>query len=439
MIPVEKSPIVRGWFEGRRVLILGLGKSGGAAAGLLARLGARVSVTEKRPKADCLPLIRGLPGGTPVEYGTHHFLNRSWDLLIVSPGVPSSVWLSVRKRGIPVWGELELGYRILSLAGRWPVWSSAITGTNGKTTTTALLGAILRATGRQTVVAGNIGVPLCAVVNEVVPSTALVLEVSSYQLETAEAFRPSVASVLNVTPDHIERHHTMGAYAAAKFRVFQAQRFGDSAVLNARDPWCRRLAPLVPGKIRWFDDRTMGPWKAPRFLPGQHNVSNALAAVACAQSLGVTRGPIAQALATFRGVAHRLELVHTWRGVRFINDSKATNVDSTRVALNAFPKPLLVILGGQDKGAPYAPLGPLLKNKAKTVFLIGEASDKIERDLSGQVPLVRCGTLARAVAQASRTAKSGDVILLSPACASFDQFENFEHRGRVFKKLARAI
>lgn len=435
MIPVEKNPTVRGWFEGRRVLVVGLGKSGVAAAGLLSRLGARVAVTEKRSKADCREWLSQLPLKTEVENGTHHFLYRAWDLVITSPGVPSALLAMARGRGIPVWGELELGYRILVLAERWPAWSAAITGTNGKTTTTALLGAIFKASGRPTVVAGNIGVPLCAVVNSVTPSTALVLEVSSYQLETAEAFRPSVGAVLNVTPDHLARHGTLAAYAAAKFRLFQSQGVGDSAVLNHRDPWCRRLSPLVPGKIRWFGDRITHRWEAPKNLPGRHNIANALAAVACARALGVPQSAIAKTLATFRGVEHRLELVRAWRGVRFINDSKATNVDSTRVALESFSNPLIVILGGQDKGAPYRPLVPLLRKKAKAVLLIGEAAGKIERDLAGQVPLVRCETLATAVDHAARTARPGDVVLLSPACASFDQFKNYEHRGRVFKAL----
>lgn len=439
MIPVENNSTVRGWFEGRRVLVVGLGKSGVAAAGLLSRLGARVAVTEKRSKADCREWLSQLPSTTEVENGAHHFLSRSWDLVIASPGVPSALLDSARARGIPLWGELELGYRVLALADRWPRLSAAITGTNGKTTTTALLGAIFKASGRSTVVAGNIGVPLCAVVNAVTPATALVLEVSSYQLETAEAFRPSVGAVLNVTPDHLARHKTLAAYAAAKFRLFQSQGTGDTAVLNAGDPWCRRLAPSVPGKLRWFGDRIPRGWDAPKNLPGRHNVANALAAVACARALGVPAPAIAKALATFRGVEHRLERVRTWRGVRFINDSKATNVDSTRVALESFSKPLTVILGGQDKGAPYRPLVPLLRKKAKAVLLIGEAAEKIERDMAGQVPLVRCETLARAVAQAAGTARPGDVVLLSPACASFDQFNNFEHRGRIFKELVRRL
>ncbi|MBK8575487.1 MAG: UDP-N-acetylmuramoyl-L-alanine--D-glutamate ligase [Elusimicrobia bacterium] len=456
MIPVEKDPVVRGWFEGRHVLVLGLGKSGVAAARLLAGLGARVAVTEKRSKDETRGWVRELPAGIPIENGTHKFLALSWDLLIVSPGVPTSLWAPVRARGVPVWGELELGYRILSLAGRWPAWSAAITGTNGKTTTTALLGAIFKASGRPTVIAGNIGVPLCAVVNTVTRNTALALEVSSYQLETAEAFRPAVGAVLNVTPDHLARHGTMDAYAKAKFRLFQSQGINDVAVLNAEDPWCRRLAPFVPGKIHWFGDRIPGPglvwegerirgktfsgqWRPPAHLPGRHNIDNALAAVASARALGVSAAAIARGLADFHGVEHRLERVRTWRGVRYINDSKATNVDSTRVALEAFSGPLTIILGGQDKGAPYTPLIPLLRKKAREILLIGEAADKIEKDVQGRVPLVRCETLARAVDRAAQTSRPGDVVLLSPACASFDQFENFEHRGRCFKELVGAL
>jgi UDP-N-acetylmuramoylalanine--D-glutamate ligase len=487
MVPLEKDPHVRAWFERRRVLVVGLGKSGVAAARLLAGAGARVSVTEKRSKEETRGWVRQLPPGTEVENGTHEFLSKHWDLLIVSPGVPSSLWAPARARGVPVWGELELGYRVLSLAGRWPARSAAITGTNGKTTTTALLGAIFSASGRPTVVAGNIGLPLCAVVNKVTAEVALVLEVSSYQLETAETFRPAVGAVLNVTPDHLARHGTMDAYAASKFRLFQSQGTEDVAVLNAGDPWCRRLASSVPGKIYWVGERRPGPgflweggwirdnglsgrWRPPPHLPGRHNIDNALAAVACARALGVSGAAIARGLADFRGVEHRLELVRTWNGVRFINDSKATNVDSTRVALDSFSGPLTVILGGQDKGAPYTPLVRPLLDKAREVLLIGEAADKIERDLlagavsggpprRGRAPrasrapdlteekgkphnnftLVHCGTLRRALTHAARTASHGEVVLFSPACASFDQFKDFEHRGRCFKKWVEEL
>jgi UDP-N-acetylmuramoylalanine--D-glutamate ligase len=433
MIPIEHVPFVRTWFDQRRVLVVGLGKSGVAAASLLARLGARVAVTEKKERAHCLAWIQGIPASVELETGSHRFLQRSWDLVVVSPGVPTETVRLFQEKGVPVWGELELGYRVLTLAERWPAWTAAVTGTNGKTTTTSLMGAIFRAAGRRTVVAGNIGVPLCAVVNEVRPDGALVLEVSSYQLETAEAFRPAGGIVLNVTPDHLARHKTMAAYAQTKFRLFQSFLPGDAAVLNARDPWCRRLASTVTGTVHWFGDRPPRSWETPRHLPGPHNVANALAASVCARALGVPATAIARALATFRGVEHRLEPVRTWRGVRFVNDSKATNVDSTRVALDSLPGPLYVILGGEDKGAPYGPLIPLLKKKAKEILLIGEAAPKIANELANAAPLVACGTLAKAVQHAASSARPGDTVLLSPACASFDQFDNFEHRGRSFK------
>lgn len=434
MVPVEKIASVRSWFEQRRALVVGLGKSGAASARVLARLGARVSVTEKKQRAACRSWIRLLPSTVPVETGGHRLFRRPWDLVVVSPGVPASAATFFREKGVPVWGELELAYRLLVLADRWPAWSAAITGTNGKTTTTSLMGAIFRAAGRRTVVAGNIGLPLCDVLNDVRPDGALALEVSSYQLETTEAFRPAGGVVLNVTPDHLARHGTMAAYARTKFRLFQSQRPGDAAILNSIDPWCRRLANTVAANVFWFGDRMISPWKPPRHLPGRHNIANAMAAAVCARALGVPDAAIARALDTFRGVEHRLEPVRTWRGVRFINDSKATNVDSTRVALDSLPGRLFVILGGEDKGAPYAPLIALLKKKAKAILLIGEAAPKIAEELAGAAPQVVCGTLAKAVQHAAAAARPGDTVLLSPACASFDQFDNFEHRGRCFKK-----
>ncbi|MBK8871695.1 MAG: UDP-N-acetylmuramoyl-L-alanine--D-glutamate ligase [Elusimicrobia bacterium] len=434
MKPIEQLPFVRAWFDQRRVLVVGLGKSGVAAASLLARLGARVAVTEKKDRSNCLSWVRQLPASVQLETGAHRLLQRDWDLAVVSPGVPAEVGNSFREKGVPVWGELELAYRVLVLADRWPAWSAAITGTNGKTTTTSLMGAIFRAAGRNTVVAGNIGVPLCAVINDVRSDGAVALEVSSYQLETAEAFRPAGGVVLNVTPDHLARHGTMAAYARTKFRLFQSQQPADAAILNSQDPWCRTLAPTVHGRVHWFNDRISRPWKTPRYLPGRHNVANAMAAAVCARALGVPDTAIARALAAFRGVEHRLEPVRTWRGVRFINDSKATNVDSTRVALDSLPGPLFIILGGEDKGAPYGPLIPLLKKKAKEILLIGEATPKIAKELAGAAPQVVCGTLAKAVQHAASSAQPGDTLLLSPACASFDQFDNFEHRGRCFKK-----
>lgn len=440
------------WWTGRRVLVVGLGKSGLAAASLLHSLGARISVTEKSPSAAALAARRRLPAGVDCEIGGKRFLRRPWDLVVPSPGVPAAALRAMVSPGTPVWGELEVGYRILRAAGRWPRRSAAITGTNGKTTTTALLGAMGRAAGLRTVVAGNIGTPLCDVVSDVDENTFLVLEVSSYQLETAWAFRPTVGAVLNVTPDHLGRHGTLAAYASAKFRLFQSQFSTDTAVLNTRDPWCRRLAPTLRSSVLWFGPRASGMawspeglrglggrWAAPAHLPGAHNGENAAAAVACARALGLSPAAIGHALRSFPGVEHRLEAVRTWRGIRFINDSKATNVDSTLVALRATGGPLFLILGGEDKGAPYAPLRPEIRRKVKEIFLIGEAAPVIRDQLKGAAPLVEVHTLEAAVQRAASVARSGDTVLLSPACASFDQFQNFEHRGREFKKRVAAL
>ncbi|MBI4396073.1 MAG: UDP-N-acetylmuramoyl-L-alanine--D-glutamate ligase [Elusimicrobia bacterium] len=457
MTSLVSHPALAYWFRGKSACVIGLGKSGAAAASFLHRCGARVSVTEKRPRRDVVSWIRRLPKGVTCETGGHRLLARPWDLVVASPGVPAQVWRDLR--GTVVWGELELGYRVLSLAGRWPRRVAAVTGTNGKTTTTALLGEIFNVLGEKTVVAGNIGTPLCEVLDVLSPEHVLILEVSSYQLETAQAFRPSVGTVLNVTPDHLGRHQTMENYARTKFRLFQNQSPADAAVLNAADPWDRRLAKDPPGQVYWFGhEKTGAPgvyhvrgrlesalpgaegsWPVPRCLPGRHNIENALAAVACARFLGASRDAIGRALRTFRGVEHRLEEVRRWRGITFINDSKATNVDSTLVALQSFPGRLHVIMGGQHKGSPYTPLKALVKQKAKEILLIGEAAGLIQKDLNGAASLVPCGTLDRAVKTAAQNAREGDVVLLSPACASFDQFDNFEHRGRCFKEVVNGL
>ncbi len=454
MSDFSRHPALRHWFEYRRVCVIGLGKSGLAAARLLRRLGARVGVTEKRSRREVSSWVRQLPASVRCETGGHRLLKENWDLIVVSPGVPSDLWTPLAEAGVPVWGELELGYRVLTLSGRLPDRIAAVTGTNGKTTTTALLGAIFRADGERTVVAGNIGTPLCSVLDLIAPSAVLVLEVSSYQLEACHAFRPRAGTVLNVTPDHLGRHRTMERYAREKFRLFQSQTPADAAVLNSNDAWCRRLGNTAPGRVFWFGRKDIrsegkklkslipgstGAWNLPRYLPGRHNVENVLAAIGCARLLGASAGAIARALDTFRGVEHRLEHVRALRGVDYVNDSKATNVDSTFVALQALSGPLHVILGGEDKGAPYTPLIPLLKKKAKRILLIGEAAKKIELDLDGAVPVSRVHTLSNAVKQSAKEAVAGDTVLLSPACASFDQFDNFEHRGRAFKALVDAL
>jgi UDP-N-acetylmuramoylalanine--D-glutamate ligase len=450
---------VRYWLGGRDVCVVGLGKSGVAAAKLLDRCGARVFITERRARKEVLPFLRQLPRGARCETGSHSFLRRKWDLLVVSPGVPSSVWRGVTSSGTPVWGELELAVRVLKSLNRWPRRVAAVTGTNGKTTCAALMGAIFRAAGEKTVVAGNIGTPLSDCVDRLDSGSVLVLEVSSYQLETAAAFYPAAGAVLNVTPDHLGRHGDMERYAKTKFRLFEGQTGSDLAVLNRHDSWCRRLAGTVPGRVAWYghgkgrgiyhiQERIVsripgaeGSWPVPRLLVGRHNVENAMAAVACARFLGAGTAAVRRALKTFPGVEHRLERVRERRGVMYVNDSKATNVDSTAVALRSFPETrrLHLILGGEDKGAPYAPLRALVKGRVKEILLVGEASRKIAQELKGLAPAVFCGTLEKAVRRAAENAASGDTVLLSPACASFDQFDNFEHRGKIFKELVATL
>jgi UDP-N-acetylmuramoylalanine--D-glutamate ligase len=380
----------------------------------------------------------------------------------------------IRRQRIPIWSELELASRHTQ-ASRLV----AVTGTNGKTTTTTLIGEFFKKAGRKTFVAGNIGLPLSAVAAKTSPASNVILEVSSYQLENIETFHPFISAILNITPDHLEHHGTMKAYVDAKARIFENQTAKDVCVLNADDAWCRKLAKKCPTKVFWFSRKKRlkngiyyenlsllpsplpkgrGPsgargegfivlrwnghhsrWPLRSYLPGPHNIENILAAVAVAVAAGIPVSTMRQVLAAFRGVEHRLELVRTLRGVRYINDSKATNVDSTRVALLSFSDPLVLILGGEGKGSPYAPLKPLVRARAKRVLLIGEDAPRIARELRAAAPMERLHQLARAVRRARQVAEAGDVVLLSPACASFDQYNNYEERGSHFKALVRAL
>jgi UDP-N-acetylmuramoylalanine--D-glutamate ligase len=355
---------------------------------------------------------------------------------VVSPGVP---WnhprlTEARRRGVPVWPELELGWRNVK-----PAKTVAVTGTNGKTTTTALVAHLLRTAGKKVVVGGNIGTPLSALAGRVRRSTHLVLEVSSYQLEGHQTFHPNVGLFLNLTPDHLARHGTMAGYARAKARLFALATPRDTAVLNAGDPWCRRVAKTVRARKAWFPSPRLERLAENIRLPGRHNRENAMAAAAAALALGISDRSIRMGMSTFKGVPHRIQIVATRGGVRFVNDSKSTNVDSTSVALKAFKEPLLLILGGQHKGAPYKPLAPLVRRNVREIFTIGEAAPLIRRDLRNAARVTPCGTLDRAVRAAAGKAAPGDVVLLSPACASFDQFRNFEHRGEEFVRLVRGL
>ena len=443
--------------KGKRVLVVGLGKSGLAAALFLRRHGAQVTVSDIRSAealAKDIPAL--LEEGVNVEAGGHGLLTfRRQDLIVVSPGVPLDTpeLAQVRSFGLPVIGELELAARFLK--GK----ILAITGSNGKTTTTTLVGEILKAAGLPTLVAGNIGVPVIALAEESADETWSVLEVSSFQLETTVQFHPQIAVILNITPDHLDRHGTFENYAMAKERIFAAQDKDDFVVLNADSARAAAAAHRSPGQVYWFSLENpveRGAWveegqivyRAAKDAPvetvmalssiplrGQHNVENVLAAVCGARLAGAPGDVIRRAIENFRAVEHRLEYVATINGVEFYNDSKATNVDATAKAIAAFSSGIHLILGGKDKNSDYTLLGDLLRARVKAVYTIGSAAAKIESQLRGVVSLHSCETLDRAVTTAATAAHPGEVVLLAPACSSFDQFENYEHRGRIFKEL----
>ena len=444
----------------KRVLVVGLGKSGLAAARFLKDRGARVTVSDIRPAGLIAELPSLLDAGIMVETGSHGLLTfRRQDLIVVSPGVPANTpeLAQVRALGTPILGELELGASFLQ--GE----IAAITGSNGKTTTTTLLGEILKASGKPTLVGGNIGRPVVEMVAESTPESWSVLEVSSFQLETIQSFHPRIAVVLNITPDHLDRHGSFEAYAAAKARITENQAADDFLVLNAEDKQTQRVAAKTRAQIFWFSPRRQvkqGTFvqgesiffraseggKAEPVLPvaeiplaGAHNVENVLAAVCAARLAGVDSQTIRGAVKAFHAVEHRLEFVREIGGVRWFNDSKATNVDATAKAVEAFPGGIYLILGGKDKDSDYSTLAPLLRERVRAVITIGSAAEKIETQLAGVVKIERAGAMERAVAWAQQQARAGDVVLLAPACSSFDQFENYEHRGRVFKELVHAL
>ncbi len=437
-------------YENKRVLVVGLGESGKAAARFFAARGARVVLNDARHADDLKETVEELGGlGVAFELGGHpEGLFREQDLIVPSPGVPWDLPLlqSARKEGISVAGELEAASR--ELLGK----IVGITGANGKTTTTALVGHIFECAGMTVQVGGNIGRPVLSLVDSSTPATWNVLELSSFQLEAMQSFRCNVAAVLNVTPDHLDRHHDMATYVAAKARILAPQQAGDTAVLNYDNEICRGYASAVKGTTVWFS-RTRaldeGVWVddgwivsdgrriATTDLPirGAHNLENALAAVAAAAAAKVPDEAIAKGLSTFHPVEHRLELVRTLDGVAYYNDSKATNVDAAVKAVESFESGLWLILGGRDKGSDYTALLAPMKGRVKRVLLIGEAAELIAGQLDHQIDMEDCGTLEAAVELARREAAQADTVLLAPACASFDQFADYGHRGREFKRI----
>jgi UDP-N-acetylmuramoylalanine--D-glutamate ligase len=444
--------------NGKRVLVVGLARTGVATALFCAARGAIVTATDMRRAEELAEATEKLSeAGVRVELGDYAVnVLQGQELVIPSPGVPADapILQEARVLGLKIWSEVELADHFLygKLIG--------ITGSNGKTTTTALIEHILHAAEFSTVLAGNIGTPLIAHVGKTTDHTITVAELSSFQLELIESFEPNIAVFLNLTPDHLDRHKTMGAYGAAKARIFANQDAEGFAVLNADDTAIAAYAPTRP-QVFWFsrkkeveqgsfvrsgqlvfrrdakDEAILNASEIP--LPGAHNLENVLAAIAATRLAGAQPSQIASGIRSFKGVEHRIEFVSQAQGVRYYNDSKATNVDATLKALDSFPGRILVILGGKDKDSDYTQLRGALREKAILALLIGAAAEKIEKQIAGSVAIQRAGTLENAVDIAYHTAHSGDIVLLAPACASFDQFQNYEHRGRVFKELVHHL
>ncbi|GBC76858.1 UDP-N-acetylmuramoylalanine--D-glutamate ligase [bacterium HR08] len=467
--------------RGKTIVVMGLGESGVAASEFLARRGARVIATDAKTEAELgrarehLATLRAL--GVEIVLGGHPpELLRAAEAIVVSPGVPPTLAAleEARRAGVPIIGEVELAARFLkgTLIG--------VTGTNGKTTVTAWIGDLLARCGYCAHVGGNIGRALVRVIEEVHDARCCVVaELSSFQLETVETLHPRVAVVTNIAPDHLNRHGSLEAYIAAKRRIFRHQTEADWAVLNADDPTVRAMAEATRARVlffsrqadariergvflrgeeivlRWEEQERVLAHRSDVPLRGLHNVENALAAIGAmlvgaslmdsrdepeARPFALARAlPVREALRAFPGVEHRLEWVARIEGVDYYNDSKATNVASTLVALEALDGPLVLILGGRDKGDDFTRLRPAVAERAAHVLVLGEAAEKIRVALEDVVPVTRCATLEEAVHAARRLARPGMAVVLSPACASFDMFENFEHRGRVFKEAVRRL
>ncbi len=443
----------------KRVLVVGLGKSGVASALFLKSRGARVTVSDAKPEAELRDeILLLLDHGITVETGGHGDRTfRGQDLIVVSPGVPFDApqLVQARQLGESVIGEIELAAQFL--AGS----IVAITGANGKTTTTSLAGEILASGKFATLVGGNIGTPAISFVDQAGPATWTVLEISSFQLETIVDFRPSIAVILNITPDHLDRHKTFANYINAKARIFENQRADDFTVLNADDPTAAALSGRTHAQLFWFsrkkevergafvrgshlyfrdgrNEREIVPL-AEIPLQGAHNLENVLAGISIGMLAGCQPDQIRHAVKNFKAVEHRLEFVAKISGVDYYNDSKATNVDATIKALESFPANIHLILGGKDKGSDYTVLNDLLRQRVKRVYTIGAAAAKIESQIQGAADVDHAETLENAIRRAAESAVAGDVILLAPACASFDQFQSYEHRGRVFKEVVHSL
>ena len=445
-----------------RIIVIGAGRSGLASAAHLAKSGMEVVLSDRREQPDPLVDRELAELGVGCVWGPHPLsLLDGCTEIVLSPGVPPSIPFiqEAHRRGISVIGELELAHRTLRARADGSV-ILAVTGTNGKSTTTDLLAHLLRVAGLPAVACGNLGTPLIAACQGMGPGTRYALECSSYQLETIRDFHAEGATILNLTPDHLARHGTMEAYLDAKLRIFERQGAGDLRLTPAADPTFDAFAPGhgQPARFGWGAPKGPGAWCDPEGMlravdregreetlvhrdelriPGNHNVENALAASALALHGGASAEGVRAGLRSYPGLAHRIAFCGERHGVKAYNDSKGTNVDATMTAVKALPGPLVLLLGGEDKGSPYEPLRGLLEGKLRRLILLGDAIPKLEAEL-GDLPHTTLWSFDEAVAEALRIAQPGDQVLLSPACASFDQFKNFEERGDRFETLVKA-
>ncbi len=440
-------------FRGKRITVVGLGRSGRAAANLLAEAGAVVRVSEVQPEEGIKGEFRSLLNkGVELEFGGHRPENlMKSDLIVLSPGVPSSLpgLVAARSQGVRVIGEVELAF--LSTSAIFV----GITGSNGKSTTVTLLGEMLKAEGKPSLVAGNIGTALCGVIGDLSPQHIVVTELSSFQLETIETFRCHISVLLNLSPDHLDRYPNMNAYAQAKARIFENQRETDFAILNADDDLSMSLSSGIKSRLLLFSRkrpvgegcflsegkvlfRTAGHTEeicaaGEIAIKGIHNLENAMAAAAAGFLLGLEPPVLRKVLQNFPGLEHRLELVLEKDGVKYVNDSKGTNVGAVLKSLESFESPIILIAGGRDKGSDFSPLREAAKGRVKSFILRGEAKEKIRAAVNASSPVFEASDMKDAVRRAHSLAEKGDIVLLSPACASFDMYANFEERGRVFR------
>ncbi len=452
--------------NGKKVMVLGMARSGVAAAKLLDELGAQVRINDQKTKEQLADAVRPLEGCKNIEWRLGEKADEllaGEDILMISPGVPidSAVVLKAKELGVEVIGELELGYR----TGKGLL--IAITGTNGKTTTTTLMGEILKNAGKNTYVVGNIGFPYTAVSGRMTEEDATVCEVSSFQLESVASFHPHVSAILNITEDHLNRHYTMENYAATKARIFENQTGAEEyVVLNYDDAALRKMASCAKCEVIWFSRKAEPPKGAfvedgiivykdqntaceicradEVYIPGPHNLENALAAVAMSMAAGVPVEFIRDTLRTFKGVEHRIEFVRELDGIRFINDSKGTNADSTIKAVETMNRPTVLILGGSDKHVDFTAMCEVIKNSPyiRNIVLIGQTAQQLDETLAkvGYNQYVHAGyDFKAAIDKAFGLAEEGGNVLLSPACASFDMFKDYEQRGEIFKKIVNEL